>query len=394
MKKRINWGGDSIFWLLYLSYTILYLARLNLSLAGPELQRAGVLNAAQFGLLGSVFSVVYSCGRLFNGRLGDRLAPKLLIVSGLFLAGFSNLFMTILPPYLLLLSLWCLNAFGQSMLWSAMLRSVTALYGKDRADKKTPILVTSVSVGNIVAIPVTSFLVNNFGMRAAFLVPGCMSVLCALAVLWILPTPAEGGHTPQFLWKDLLTDRQVRRILLPAMFHGAMKDNIPLWMAVFFVDRFGIHLENAIWYVLLIPVVGLAGRLCYPVCYRLAKGREGRITRICFLGCSVFGGALCMGKIGPWTAAACLSLIYALVSMINTGFLSMFPLRFADRGWVSSVSGIADFTTYLGAGVASAAYGLAIDKSPSGYLIMFGSWMVLSFLAVLLMLPNKQIKTA
>lgn len=394
MKKQTNIGADGIFWLLYLSYTVLYLARLNLSLAGPDLQSEGVLSAAQFGFLGSVFSVVYSCGRLFNGVLGDRLAPKLLIVSGLLLAGFSNLLITILPPYLLLFGLWCLNAFGQSMLWSAMMQSVTSLYGKDRADRKTPILVTSVSVGNIAAIPVISYLVGAFGMRAAFFVPGCMSVLCALTVLRILPAPATGGKVTRFPWKDLLTNRQIRRILLLAMFHGAMKDNIPLWMAVFFVDRFGIHLENALWCVLLIPVVGLVGRLCYPMCYQLVKGREDRITRLCFLGCSVFGGILCLKAIGPWVAAVCLSLIYALVSMINTGFLSMFPLRFADRGWVSSVSGIADFTTYLGAGIASAAYGLAINNGASGYLIMVGSWALLSILAILLMLPKNQIKTA
>jgi hypothetical protein len=57
------------------------MARLNLSMASPALRESGVLNAAQLGFIGSAFSVIYSCGRLFNGILGDRLAPKVMILT-------------------------------------------------------------------------------------------------------------------------------------------------------------------------------------------------------------------------------------------------------------------------------------------------------------------------
>ena len=40
----------------------------------PEKLNA-ILTAAQLGLIGSAFSVVYSCGRLVSGIVGDRLAP-------------------------------------------------------------------------------------------------------------------------------------------------------------------------------------------------------------------------------------------------------------------------------------------------------------------------------
>ena len=66
--------------------------------------------------------------------------------------------------------------------------------------------------------------------------------------------------------------------------------------------------------------------------------------------------------------------------MINTSILSMFPLRFASKGLVSSVSGITDFATYLGAAIASAIYGIWIDGGRFGP--MFLSWIIVSLLSI------------
>ena len=138
MNQKTTQRTGHIFFLCYIAYTCIYIARLNLSMASPAMRDAGLLTAAQLGFIGSAFSVVYSCGRLFNGILGDRVAPKILIVTGLFLTGAANLLIGILPPYLVILVLWCLNAFGQSMLWSSMLKTMTGVYGKAAADRKVP----------------------------------------------------------------------------------------------------------------------------------------------------------------------------------------------------------------------------------------------------------------
>jgi OPA family glycerol-3-phosphate transporter-like MFS transporter len=271
------------------------------------------------------------------------------------------------------------------MLWSAMLRTMTDLYGKAQADRKVPILVSSVSVGNILGILFSARLVTWFGIRAAFLVPGMMTVVMGMLALWLIPgTPVSGGEKKPFPFKKLFGSRDIRRILLPAMFHGAMKDTISLFMAVFFLDRFGVDLAQSAWYVLLIPSVGLVGRLLYPACYRLLGQREHLLSLIGFALCGVFAVILCIGVSGPLPAALCLSMIYALVSMINTSILSMFPLRFAKDDLVASVSGITDFATYLGASIASAVFGILIEDG--GYGWMFAVWAVVSLLSIVILL--------
>ena len=61
MKKQ----NSRIFLVCYASYLFIYVARLNLSMAAPGLKETAILTTEQIGLLGSIFSVVYACGRLY-----------------------------------------------------------------------------------------------------------------------------------------------------------------------------------------------------------------------------------------------------------------------------------------------------------------------------------------
>jgi len=173
MKR--NFPKFSFFLLFYLAYAGLYVARLNLSVASPALIAGGHLTEVQLGFIGSAFSVIYACSRLANGVLGDRLAPWLMITLGLVGTGISNILIGILPPYLVILVLWCINAFAQSMLWSSILRSMTGIYAKEEVSKKSSVLTSSVSVGQVMSIFLSSRLISVFGVRAAFIVPGAFT---------------------------------------------------------------------------------------------------------------------------------------------------------------------------------------------------------------------------
>jgi len=375
----------AVFLVCYISYVAIYVARLNLSIASPALIEGGVLTAVQIGFLGSAFSVVYSCGRLLNGWLSDRMAPSLFIFVGLLFTGIANLCVGLLPPYIPFLLLLCLNAIAQSMLWSAMLRTISSAYGKEHADKKVSLLVSSVSAGNVAAIPLNTWLVEQFGVRAAFFLPGTLTLVMCMLSAWILrmaPTTIQNVQKPKARFRK--PDPRLLAAIAPAAFHGVMKENISLWMAVFFTDRFAIDLKSSAWFVMLIPLIGFAGRLLFPFCYKLCRRNEQLLTLISFVLCAGLAAVLCLNLNAPLVAALCLSLIYALVSIINTSLISIFPLRFADSGSVASVSGLMDFITYLGAGISSAIYGVFVADHT--YTPMFLSWVVLSALSVPILL--------
>lgn len=377
MKKN-----NRIFIMCYLSYAAIYVARLNLSMASPAFKEMQLLTSTQIGLLGSVFSVVYAMGRLLNGVFGDRKPPRVMICFGLALAGLSNLLIGFLPPFVGILLFWSVNAFAQSMLWSSVLCVVAQLYDAESTSTKTSLMVTSVATGNIIGILINLYLIEHFGVRWAFIIPGAITLLCGainMVLLRALPATPK-TQKPHMNMLQLLRNAQIRTSIGSSMIHGVMKDNITLWMTVFFVDRFAVNLETSAYFVLFIPVVGFVGRSLYTPVYRLCGKEEHRVSVYGFAVCAVCAGVLCLPVLSPVVAMVCLSVIYAAVSMINTSFLSIYPLRYLESGNVASVSGVLDFSTYLGAGIASLCYGVIIEYF--GYVPMFVSWLVLSTAAI------------
>lgn len=378
--------GALVFAVCYTAYVSIYIARLNLSMASPALTSLGIITKAQIGLLGSVFSVIYAVGRLVCGGLSDHKPPFVMIGSGLLLVsaaniGFSYLVgFSFIPPFWAMLALWSLNAFAQSMLWSSILCVITSVFGETRAKRLNSFMVTAVAVGNIAGILVDSRLILLLGVSSAFLIPGWFTLImgaAAFIALHKIKIPATVSvPAKKTSLSELPRDRELLVALIPAFLHGTMKDNISLWMAVYFTDSFGVDLGSSANFVLFIPVVGFAGRMIYPLLYRLCKEREHIVSVIGFIVCLAASIPLCLGVGSPVAAMFLLGSIYAAVSVINTSFLSIYPVRYASRGRVASVSGIMDFVTYLGAGLSSVVYGFV------GYLPMFASWAVVSVVSL------------
>lgn len=378
----------TVFMIMYFAYTAIYVARVNLSMAGPDMIASGVIDTVELGLLGSVFSTIYSVGRLINGTLSDKNPPWAMITTGLAIAGISNILISFFPPFIGIFLLWTANSYAQSMLWSSVLCIVSGMYEKNVAKKKTSVMVTSVAMGNIVGILVNTYFITKFGVRFAFIIPGLITLIAGLLVCLTARGIRANADTQKkhiSIFK-LLKTPELRKMCAPAMMHGVMKENISLWMTVFVVDKYAIDLTDSSYYILLIPIIGFIGRTVYPAVYSMMGEREHKVSVAGFVLCAVASVVLSLGFGGMVTAVLMLSVIYAAASMINTSMLSIYPMHYLKTGNVASVSGVMDFATYLGAGISGVIYGVVIKHF--GYIPMFVSWIVMSVVSSL-MLKNK-----
>lgn len=369
----------------YLAYTAIYVARLNLSMAAPELSESGILTAAQIGVLGGIFSVVYACGRLFNGILNDRIVPWIMIAAGLAAVGAGNVISGFFPPFAAMAVLWGVNAYGQSMLWGSGLHVISALYEPSAAKTKSAQYATAVAMGNLAGVVFNAWIIARFGARYAYFVPGALCLLIGVvAVLALRHVPLDVSNAGRSIASSLrlVGFRRVRTMLFPALCHGIVKDNISLWMAVYFVSTFAIDLKESSYYLLLVPAVGLLGRLSYGLAYRACRSRENLVSACAFGLCAGIAAILLVPGVSPLVAALCLSVIYAAVSVVSTSVIAVFPMRLAKLGETAATSGLMDFATYIGAGIGSVAYGFVIKRyGGAGYLAMFASWVVLAALS-------------
>lgn len=317
--------------------------------------------------------------------LGVVLPITLIMQAFANLVGLGNILMSLFPPFIGMLLLWTINAYAQSMLWSSVLGSVTAVYDEQAAKRKMSVMITSVAVGNILGIIVNTLFIECFGIRYAFIVPGAltfvMGILTYAAVREIGGASAVKRRSSAF---SVLKNRELMPMNGAAAAHGVMKENIGLWMAVYVADVYAADLTKSSYYILLIPAIGLLGRGIYPTLFRLCGKDENKVSLAAFAVCAAAAVFLCAGSIGIFFSVLALGIIYAAVSVINTSVLSIYPLRYSDTGNTASVSGTTDFSTYFGAGVSSAVYSAVIKHF--GYLPMFVSWAVISVLSIFILI--------
>ena len=409
-----------IFIITYIAYSSVYISRINLSMAGPGLKEIGALTTAQLGFLGTAFSVVYAVGRLFNSMWADTAEPRTMIGIGLLGTGLASLGVGLLPPFAAILLLWCANAFAQSMLWASVLRIISSMYTDSRErTSRLSLIVSTVATGQVAGILCSLLILNNIGLQWAFLIPGFWTVALAGLVVFTYPlverkktaagessesenrketakntdgaeqaaeagkTPAaEASRNPFARMLEVCRIAEVRLAMIPCVFMGLLKDNVTLWMAVYYVDTYGIRLEDMSWYVLFIPLVGLAARLLFALFLKLARYNEHIVSMFSFAG-SLAASVLLVTVHDPVVAVIALSLVYACMSLTNSSMLSIFPARYLSKGCMAAISGVLDFVAYLGAGIGSTVFGLTIDRY--GYGMMFASWAVMSVIGGVIM---------
>ncbi len=389
----------------YLAYSCVYLCRLNLSVASVDLKSGNIMTEGELGLLSSLFLVAYALGKLFLGRVGDKLPPKTMIVSGLALSALTNLlfgiiitdvtalFMGFIRPTHLIFLFWFVNGVAQSLIWGPVLRIVSSKFDAERRAAVMSILATCVGVGSILGVVVASFGISAFNdLRAGFFIPAGISfVTVILFIFFIHDTPRkEATKLPPMPFFELIRDRAFIRMISPALLHGVIKDNVNVWMGLFFANTFGLDLKSLSYYVFIIPVCTLAGRILFLPVLKLCRNNENTVAALSLGACSLFAILLALGTLPLWASLICYGGIACAISMTNTTILSIFPARYLERGSVSSVASYMDVVTYGGAALGSLAFGFIVDSF--GYAPIFIVWAVCAFISGIFMVHEAKIK--
>ena len=193
-------------------------------------------------------------------------------------------------------------------------------------------------------------------------------------------TPKYANNNSHISVFKLVRNKEILAMAVPAMMDGVMKENVGFWMAVYVVKEFGTDLKQSSYYILLIPIIGFIGRALYTSLFKLCRENENTVSLIGFGVCILCATHICFSGIGMIASVLCLSIIFAASSMINTSILSIYPLRSAKTGNIASVSGIMDFATYIGGGLASLIYGVVIEAF--GFTPMFISFALVSVVSI------------
>jgi ACS family glucarate transporter-like MFS transporter len=401
---------------------VAYLDRVNISVAGPSIERDFHLTDLQLGWVFSAFLWGYAVFQAPGGRLSDRFGPRRVIAIGtLWWAVFTAL-TSFVPPgvtgmLVVLIAVRFLLGLGEAVILPAFNRVVAFWIPSQERGRANGWIFAGIGAGSGFAPPVSTYLLLNFGWRWAF--RGCALLGLATAVVWYLIArnrpqdhpwidPAEAEHIRAGLpqkaaaavaapWRSILGSRDVWAITGSYFAYGYAAYIYFTWFFIYLSKVRGMDLKHTAYYGML-PFLAMAlgstfgGWLSDRLSKRLGK-RVGRClfgaAAMALSGCFI---ALAMLVESPQLAAVVLAGGAGTLYLAQSSFWSVS----ADLagGSAGSVSGVMN----MGAQVGGATTAL-LTPLIAGHLGWPASFLATTFMCLagavawLLVNPSASLKT-
>jgi len=372
------------------TYVVAYLCRANLSTVLDKLAVSLNVSVEYVGMGSSVFFVTYAIGQLLNGFLGDRLHPHRFVMLALTMTGGVNVALAFQKSAPLFLVLWGLNGFCQSAFWGTLLRLLSCYATEEQRKNVSLAMSASTVVGYLTSWVILSWIFRPCGSTPYFLVPGLLAF--GLLPLWYLlsrklPFFETGGRNEapplRIVLRDFRQDRLYWLCLL-SMLVGAIQEGAAFWLPMIFTTVLDLG-EGSLLLLALIPVAKLLGvTLVRNLLVR--TGDDIRKTAL-LAGSAACLVALILLLTSRHTSVLTVLLIACLVAVtaaVCWTVVSYLPLCFAPRNMVSTIVGVMDFSSYVGAAVMSGTLGGLLLKY--GWPILPKVWLALCVLSLLLIL--------
>ena len=275
---------------------ISYIDRTNISVAAIAMKEQFGWTETVKGLVLSSFFIGYLLLQVVSGWLANKYGGKILL--GVAVVAWS--LFTALTPSAAMLSLGTLVAarialgLGEAAVFPASINMIGRWVPVASRSRAVAMLMSGISLGTLVALPVTGWLVRDYGWPVPFYVFGVVGLLWA--VLWFAlvgggrgvadTATAEQRIIP---WRVLLRTPAVWAIITNHFCHNWTLYVLLAWLPSYFKATFGVSLANAgllsaaPWLVSFL-MVNTAGSLAD---HMLARGLSATVVRklMQFVGC-------------------------------------------------------------------------------------------------------------
>ncbi len=180
--------------LLFSGTIINYIDRVNISVAAPVIMADSGWSKSEFGMVFSAFLVGYAVLQLPGGLVADRWSARKVLA--LAFCGFS-LFTALTPPAISAFWLLLSARFLVGMFESVTIPALTSVNARwiPRAEfgRAQTLSVSGVTVGQMIAYPLTTWIILNFSWQLVFYFNALLGFIWAAVWLWS-STDMPGEH--------------------------------------------------------------------------------------------------------------------------------------------------------------------------------------------------------
>ncbi|BBF93563.1 MFS transporter [Blastochloris tepida] len=326
-------------------YVISQFLRGSIGVIAPNLARELSLNAAEIGLLSSLFFLMFAAAQLPLGIALDRFGPRACLLGSVSLAIAGSLLFALAGSFAGLLGARVLMGLGCAALLMAPLAVYARWFPPDRFSTLLGIQMAVGSLGALLATAPLARAAEAFGWRTPFLVVAAITVVSAVVAAVVVRDNPPGKVAPHN--KDSLADsirgvvhviriRDVWRLFLLHTCAYAMYASIQgLWGGPYLTDVYGFELAQRGDMLLLMAVAQICGSFLWGISDRLLDSYRwptmiGAIGSALLLLVLPLAGPLPQGWLPVWFAAFGLMAAFTPVMMAHGK--SLFPPHLVGRG--------------------------------------------------------------
>ena len=383
-----------LFWLCWIAYFSTYIGRLNYSASLTGIILSEGFSKGQAGMIGTAFFFAYGAGQFVSGFLGDRLAPKKMVFTGLMVSGLCNLAMAGAKSSGLMTAVWCVNGLFQAFIGSPMIRLMYEYYKTETRMKACVSLNSSVPIGTMAAYGLTALVIWLSGWRTMFVLAG--AALIGTSLFWItgmkrveryaaesgkmaeMPSGETGGSAKAAVnWKSLLIQSGFLFLMMALFVQGALKDGVTTWVPTYISETYGLSAILAITSTMVIPVFNLLGVYLASFANLHWFRNEVRTAGAFFV---VSAAAILVLRLSSGRSMAVSFLMLALATTammaVNTMLIAVLPSYFGVIGRASSVSGLLNSSVYAGGAVST--YGIGALSVALGWNATIVIWFLMA----------------
>ena len=401
---KAKYSKNGIIFLCTLAYFASYFSRKTFSVVMVNMLDTEVLTKDIAGLIGTALFVFYGAGQLLSGYLGDRLQPKNLMFSGLMISAVCNLLLPLMPNGYLMIPVWAINGFAQALLWPPIVRILSDNLSHEKYVTANLIVTCGAHVSTIVLYLYAPLCISIMSWKLVFFTSTVFCIIAGaiflVAMSLVLPKNSEiidtlpektqenkvnAQENKQSIYQ-ILVKNGVLPIFVCIIAMGFMRDGIESWLPTLYSDVFEQTSENSILVSVALPIFsiislfavraihkgkifnnevrgagilfGLSIVLCIPLCFLINVNNSA-----CRILCLLLACVVC-----------------AFMHSCNFLLISCVPGRFAKTGRASTVSGLCNACTYIGAAVSM--YGIALISDNLGWSATIISWIGICVLGV------------
>lgn len=239
--------------LIWLMMFVAYLDRINISVAGPTMQKSLHMSPVAFGGILSAFTFGYAILQIPGGWLADKFGARRLLVIALVCWSVFTGLTGLATSVTLLILVRVLFGVGEGLENGAQFKLIGDFFESKERSSANGLFLTSIALGPAFVAPLAVWLLKVAGWHGMFLwfvIPG---IVMAVLIAWLVPKQPDGGpvHTlvltkkgPSTVWTDVLAHPSIWLSFLAYFFFNIAFWGFLGWMPSYLSEARGITLSK------------------------------------------------------------------------------------------------------------------------------------------------------